>query len=376
VIFTSQYNIVILGLTITSSWGNGHATTYRGLARELAAKGHRVLFLERDMPWYASHRDLTSSNYVKTCLYRSINELKDCYADIIKKADFVIVGSYVPDGIEVGEWVITASQGITAFYDIDTPVTMTKIQRKQCFYLKAELIPMYDMYLSFAGGPILDIIESVYGSPMARPLFCSVDPEMYHVKKTDMTYDLGYMGTYSSDRQDGLNNLLLHPAALWKSGKFIVAGPQYPESIVWPENVKHIDHIAPPDHSDFYCSQRFTLNLTRSDMIKSGYAPSVRLFEAAACGTPIISDIWEGLDSIFELGEEILIASSPEHIVQYIKDLPEDERRCIGERARKRILQEHTATHRALQLETYYKEALHSRRQFCSAPEREFLKGI
>ncbi len=366
----SQYDIVILGLTITSSWGNGHATTYRGLIRELASKGHRVLFLERDMPWYASQRDFNNSEYVKTMLYASVKELKEQYALIIQKAELVIVGSYVPDGIEVGEWVIKTADGITAFYDIDTPVTMTNIENDNCFYLKRELIPMYDMYLSFAGGAILDVLEKVYGSPMARPLYCSVDTVIYNKVETGLIYDLGYMGTYSSDRQELLDALLLQPAFCLPGRDFIVAGPQYPDCIEWPVNVKHVDHIPPPGHSEFYSSQRYTLNLTRSDMMKAGYAPSVRLFEAAACGTPVISDYWEGLDTFFELGEEILIANSSEEILTFLQEINECRRRSIGERARNRILLEHTAAHRAAQLEIYYKEALRMRRQLFAIQEK------
>jgi spore maturation protein CgeB len=246
----------------------------------------------------------------------------------------------------------------------------------KCDYLTAEMISMYDLYLSFAGGPILKVIESVYGSPRARPLYCSVDPVMYHRAKSEIAYDLGYMGTYSKDRQDSLEKLLLNPALSWKDGEFIVAGPQYPESIAWPSNVVHVEHIAPPEHSKFYGSQRFTLNLTRADMIKSGYAPSVRLFEAAACGTPIISDYWEGLESIFELGKEILIANSSKQIVEYLNDISDTERIRIGVRAQERVLSEHTAAHRALQLETLYKEALQCRHSKCSIPESEILKSV
>ncbi|MBN1600508.1 MAG: glycosyltransferase [Chitinispirillaceae bacterium] len=367
---TSQYDIVILGLTITSSWGNGHATTYRGLIRELASKGHRVLFLERDMPWYALHRDFNDSDYVKTLLYATVKELREQYASVIQKADLVIVGSYVPEGIEVGEWVIKTAEGITAFYDIDTPVTMTKIEKDECFYLKYELIQMYDMYLSFAGGAILEVLEKVYGSPMVRPLYCSVDTTRYENSTSELTYDLGYMGTHSCDRQEWLDALLIQPALCLPGGNFIVAGPQYPDCIEWPRNVKHVDHIPPPGHSKFYSSQRYTLNLTRSDMMKAGYAPSVRLFEAAACGTPVISDYWEGLDSFFELEKEILIASSSEEVLTILQEIPEGQRKSIGERARNRILMEHTAAHRAAQLELYYKEALQTRRQFFAVQEK------
>ncbi|MDG5815362.1 glycosyltransferase [Chitinispirillales bacterium ANBcel5] len=352
-----DYDIVIMGLTITSSWGNGHATTYRGLMKELSARGHKVLFLERDMPWYACNRDTPELSHGKIELYSSIDELKQKYLSVIQKADLVIVGSFVPDGVVVGEWVNSVACGITAFYDIDTPVTMSKLKRREYDYIAPDLISKYDLYLSFAGGPILNIIENVYNSPIARPLYCSVDPEVNYHQKVDIKYDLGYMGTFSPDRQDSLEILMLQTARKWPEGKFIVAGPQYPKEIKWPANVKKVEHLAPADHRRFYCSQRYTLNLTRADMIASGYAPSVRLFEAAACAVPVISDYWEGLETFFKPNEEIIISGSMEQTYKTLLQIPHSQRMEIGQQAQKRVLQEHTSAHRAEELEYYVLEA-------------------
>ena len=135
--------IVFLGLSITSSWGNGHATTYRGLVRALWARGHDVLFLERDVPWYAANRDLPRPPYGRTELYASLEDLKRRFAGDVGDADFVIVGSYVPEGVAVGEWVMATARGATAFYDIDTPVTLAKLEQGDTEYLTPELIPRY-----------------------------------------------------------------------------------------------------------------------------------------------------------------------------------------------------------------------------------------
>lgn len=367
-IMTSPYDIVFLGLSITSSWGNGHATTYRGLVRELTSRGHNVLFLERDMPWYANNRDLAQPPFGKTELYRSVDDLKQRFRKEIEGAETVIVGSYVPEGVIIGEWVIETAKGIRAFYDIDTPVTLSKLLKREYQYITPQLVGNYDLYLSFAGGPILDQMEQVFGSPMARPLYCSVSPEQYYPEKVDTVFDLGYMGTFSADRQDALNRMFIWPSIKWRRGKFIVAGPLYPKNQIWPENVTHIEHIAPSEHREFYCSQKFTLNITRNDMVMAGFAPSVRLFEAAACGTAIISDYWEGLGTFFRFGEEILISSTTEHTLKYLIDVSDKERITIGERARRRVLAEHTASHRAEQLECYIKEAKDKKR--CCQPIR------
>ncbi len=345
--------IAILGLSITSSWGNGHATTYRGLVKALAAQGHRIIFLERDVPWYAQSRDLPVPPYCELHLYATLDELQDQWRGVVRDADLCIVGSYVPDGIIVGEWITRTAQGVTAFYDIDTPVTLAALARGDCAYLSPETIPLYDLYLSFAGGPVLTLLEDKWGARRARPLYCAFDPELYFPEAQERVYDLAYMGTYSPDRQPTLERLLLEAARQWPSGRFCVAGPQYPPEIAWPANVEHLEHLPPSAHRAWYNRQRYALNVTRADMIALGWSPSVRLFEAAACAVPIISDWWEGLDSVFTPGTEILLARSTDDALRALRDLPDDERQAIGAAARARVLAQHTAAHRAAELISY-----------------------
>ncbi len=351
--------IIFIGLSITSSWGNGHATTYRGLVRELAARGHEVLFLEHDKPWYAANRDLPHPPYGRMHLYGSVEELRTHFSDEIASADAVIIGSYVPEGVAVGEWAADHVDGVLAFYDIDTPVTLAKLAAGDEEYISAELIACYDLYLSFTGGPTLRRIENEYGSPRAVPLYCSVDPELYFPEERDAPprWALGYLGTYSADRQPKLERLLLEPARRDPTLSMIVAGPQYPADVSWPSNVTHIEHLPPSAHRRFYNDQRFTLNVTRAEMIRVGHSPSVRLFEATACGVPIISDRWAGLDELFVPGEEILFADTTNEVNAYLNDLSNAEARRIGERARHRVLAQHTAAHRAQELETYLRHA-------------------
>jgi spore maturation protein CgeB len=355
---SESLRVVILGLAVTSSWGNGHATTYRGLIRGLSARGHEVLFLERDLPWYAANRDLPRPPGCRVELYTSVRELRERFTGAVAEADLVIVGSYVPEGVAIGEWVTRVAGGVTAFYDIDTPVTLSYLERGDADYLSRALIPRYRLYLSFTGGPTLERLEGRYGSPLARPLYCSADPHLYHPEPVTPRWELGYMGTYSEDRQGALDALLLGAARRSPAGRFVVAGPQYPDAIRWPANVERIVHLSPAGHRGFYNAQRYTLNLTRSSMIAAGYSPSVRLFEAAACGTPIISDHWQGLDTFFEPGREILLARSAAEVLEYLRELPEEERAEIGSRARERVLSAHTAAHRATELEGYMREVL------------------
>lgn len=354
-------SIIFLGLSITSSWGNGHATTYRGLVRALAARGHDILFLERDVPWYAAHRDLPRPPGCRVALYQSLAELESRYASEVRAADAVIVGSYVPEGAAAGEWVTETAGGVAGFYDIDTPVTLCALVRGGCDYLTRRLIPRYDIYFSFTGGPTLDRLEREFGAQRARPLYCSVDPAQYFPRNLGKKWDLGYLGTYSPDRQPALERLMLEPARLAPEDRFIVAGPQYPPEVRWPENVARVDHLPPSKHRVFFNRLRFTLNLTRADMVVAGWSPSVRLFEAAACGTPIISDWWCGLGEFLEPDEEILIARTSQNVLQILHDLPDARRREIGDAGRRRILSAHTAEHRAAEFESHIRSVIGAR---------------
>ncbi len=348
--------IVVLGLSITSSWGNGHATTYRALLRGLHERGHSIVFLERDKPWYQEHRDMPEVSYAGIELYDSVEQLASKHRVTVQDADLVIVGSYVPDGVTVGDWVSATARGVKAFYDIDTPVTMAKLARGDEEYLAKRQIGGYGLYLSFTGGPTLRSIERLYGSPMARALYCSVDPHLYFPDTRPLQWLLGYLGTYSADRQPGLTNLLIQPAEALPNKRFAVAGPLYPAEIEWPANVDRMEHLPPPDHREFYNSQAFALNITRADMRRAGYSPSVRLFEAAACGTPVITDCWPGLEELFVPGEEILVACSTAEMLKLLTATSPEKRRQIAERARTRVLREHTAAHRAVQIEQYVRE--------------------
>ena len=342
--------LVFIGLSLSSSWGNGHATTYRALLRALARRGHELLFLEHDQPWYAANRDLPDPDFCRLELYSGPAGLT-AWREAVAAADAVIVGSYVAEGVAVSSWVQSVATGVTAFYDIDTPVTLAKLERGDFEYLSPDLIPGFDLYLSFTGGPTLAHLMQRYGAAAAHPLYCSVDTEAYRPQPTPQHYDLGYLGTYSPDRQPTLETLLLKPARALPELRFVVAGPQFPRGIAWPSNVAHVEHVPPRDHARFYNACRFTLNVTRADMVRAGYSPSVRLFEAAACGTPIISDHWCGIETIFTPDVEICIARDSGDVVELLTGCPEPRRRAIGDAARRRVLAEHSADRRAAGLE-------------------------
>ena len=346
--------LVFYGLTITSSWGNGHATTYRSLLKALSRRGHHIDFIEKDVEWYRSNRDLPEPDFCSVRLYEQWDSSAETLVAASKDADAVVVGSYFPDAIAATTALLQEISCPLLFYDIDTPITLSRLREfGGTEYLKAAFIPAYDAYLSFTGGPALDELEIHFGAQQAVPFFCSVDPDLYRPAppRAEFNSDLSYLGTYAADRQPKLMNLLGGAAALLPADSFIVAGPQYPAEIPWQRNIKRLIHIPPPDHPAFYSSGRFTLNLTRDDMVAAGYSPSVRLFEASACGAAILSDDWEGLADFLVPGEEVLLPRDASDIAAILKYTSDADRRRIGRRARDRILAEHSAGHRAAQFE-------------------------
>ncbi|WGF90841.1 CgeB family protein [Marinivivus vitaminiproducens] len=344
------YDLVVLGLSLSSSWGNGHATTYRSLLRGLHRLGRRVLFLERDAPWYRSHRDLPQADFCDLVFYGRIEELIEHFAGSIADARAVMIGSYVPDGIAVIDAVRKLARGPVMFYDIDTPITLARLRQGEEDYLAARQIPLLDTYFSFSGGPTLHRLEDEFGARRALSLYCSVQDDRYRPTDEPFAWDLGYLGTYSPDRQPMLERLLLEPARRLPSLRFVVAGPCYPETVAWPDNVERIEHLPPDRHASFYSRQRYTLNITRADMAAAGWSPSVRLFEAAACGTPVISDWWPGLGELFPLDETILPAGSAEDVVRILTGIGAQLRFSIAAKARARVLRSHTGLARAREL--------------------------
>ncbi|WP_309021224.1 glycosyltransferase [Pelagicoccus sp. SDUM812002] len=291
--------------------------------------------------------------FAELVLYSDTEELKQRVAGRSKETEVMILGSYVHDGIAIGDWLTKsfASWKSLFYYDIDTPVTLKALEGGSCEYLSPELVPRFDAYLSFSGGIALERLQEKFGAQNAVAFHCSADPDLYYPEPKEKHLSLGYLGTYSRDRQPPLERLLIEPARRLPSERFQVVGPQYPADIQWPENVERSDHLPPHLHREFYNSQRFTLNVTRADMVELGHSPSVRLFEAAACGVPVISDRWEGIGDYFEPGREILLADSSDQVIEYLQEFSEADRVELGERARKRFLAEHAPEKRAEQLE-------------------------
>lgn len=346
--------ITIFGLTLSSSWGNGHATPYRALLKALHRRGHSITFFEKDVPFYALRRDFTQCGYCNLVLYREWSGIRQRAREEMRDSDVIINASYCPEGARVIDEVLSVSGPVHVFYDLDTPITLQALEAGTCDYLRRDQIPEFDLYLSFTGGGILESLEQTWGARQALPLYGCVDAEVHHRVQPRREFEclLSYMGTYAADRQEKLEALFLEPARRLSSEQFVLAGPLYPPQWRWPGNVRRIDHIAPAEHPALYSSSRATLNITRAGMARTGFCPSGRFFEAAACGIPILSDYFDGLDTFFTPGEEIVIVNNADEIVAALSRSDEELRR-IAQHALERTLSEHTGERRAEQLLRY-----------------------
>ncbi|MDP9415168.1 MAG: glycosyltransferase [Pseudomonadota bacterium] len=343
----------IFGLTVSSSWGNGHATLWRGLIRALTKAGHQIVFFERDVSYYAGARDLHALwDGAELVLYRDWESVRAKASAEIARSDVAMVTSYCPDAIAASDLILAEAPAITSFYDLDTPVTLARLGAgDHVAYVPPYGLGEFDLVLSYTGGEALSALKERLGAARVAPLYGHVDPALHKPAQPSALFeaDLSYLGTYAADRQAALESLFIEPARLRPNLRFVIGGSGYPEDFPWTDNILFVRHLPPADHPAFFCSSRLTLNVTRADMAAMGYCPSGRLFEAAACGVPLLSDWWEGLDRFFEPGAEILIARSREDAVAAL-DLPEEETLQIARAARERVLAEHTSEHRAREL--------------------------
>lgn len=345
--------LVIFGLTVSSSWGNGHATIWRGLCSALARQGHEIKFFERDVSYYAIHRDLASSRDYEIIFYNKWEEIEPSARAGVESADCAIVTSYCPNA-QVASDLILDSSALRIFYDLDTPVTLERLRRgEEVDYVPSYGLAPFDLVLSYTGGPALNELSARLGAKRVAALYGSVDPDVHRPVDGNDRYraDLSYLGTYASDRQAKLQELFIDPARQCPEKRFVIGGAQYPTEFPWTDNIWFVRHVPPFEHPAFYCSSDLTLSVTRAAMAEMGYCPSGRLFEAAACGVPVISDYWEGLSDFFEPGREILVASTADEVKEALA-LDKGELAAVGNAARDRVLAEHTAERRGMQLLT------------------------
>ncbi|HEX8789303.1 MAG TPA: glycosyltransferase [Polyangiaceae bacterium] len=340
---------VVFGFTVTASWCNGHATLWRALCRALSAMGHQVVFFERDAPSHAAHRDEPAPAGCDLHLYASWKDVLPAARRETARADAAIVTSYCPDAIAATDLVLAACLGTSVFYDLDTAVTLDGVEpRARAEYLPPSGLGAFDLVVSHTGGHALDALRERLGARRVAPLYACADPRVHKPAPLEARFasDLSYLGTYSADRRGAIDALFVEPARRRPRDRFVLGGAMYPEDFPRPTNLLLVPHVPPAEHPAFFSSAGLSLNVTRRAMARWGWCPPARLFEAAACGAPQVTDAWEGLEAFFEPGAEVLVAKSADDVLAALSRT-RAEMQQLARRARERTLDEHTADARA-----------------------------
>ena len=353
-------DLVIIGRSILSSEANPTAGLYRGLINELAHRGHRTIYLEYHEPGKKYVRDMLKSPYCEVWTYGSTDQLFEEYSYAIQSADVVLMGSMVQDTNRVAEWIAEEARGVTVYYDTNLSATIDHLHCQQdnsAFCLTADNLRHFNLFLSTTGGPFLENLAKRYDLGFARPLYESVDPYSFYRTDTDKSYELGFIGTYKSDRKTLLEATLLGPARTTPNRKFTLAGSGYDEAEL-PRNVTYLEHLPGTNLVDFYNRQHCSLVLSRADRRRMGYTPTRRLLAAAACGVPVLSDAWDGIDYFFEPHRELFCVDNEQDVLDVLYGQDETVRNKIGSAARQRVMAQHTVGHRAEELLEYLDEVV------------------
>lgn len=365
-------DIVVCGRALTSLREQRHTAIYRTLLRALAARGHRITFLERRRNDEPAPPDGGPLTYCDLHLYEGLDDLRERFSGSIRRADLVMVGSGLEEGRAINRWVLSGATGIRVFYDLHGPATLEAAVSGDCPWMEPSQASQFDLYLTCTGGPLLGHLERRLNVRSPRPLYPSADPMEHQSPAAPARYDLGYMGEFCTQRERSVKELLLEPAVEWPEGRFVLAGSGYPAGMRLPRNVERMDDVPLDRYDDFHGSQRFTLIATPPMTARMGHCPDIRLMEAAARGTPVISDRWTGISSFFTPGEEILMVRSPREVLEILRLMPEARRLAIRLRARKRVMAQHTPHHRAESFESWVAEL--PPRQ-ASRPRRALIKA-
>jgi len=360
--------ITIFGLTVSSTWGNGHATFYRAILRALARLGHSVTFYERDQSQFARHRDLPESEEFGVRLYARWDAVRHAAVEEAKHSDVVLLGSHVPEGARIADAILALREPLRVFYEWDTPGTLERLTYGGLEYLRALQLPDFDLILSRTGGSSLSALEMDYGARMALPLFPCVDPEQFFrlPARPQLRCELSYVDGYSLEKQVQLESMVIAAAKQRPSWKFLLAGPPRPAGLAWPKrgqggskfpkNVRRVESMTREDRPALYSSSRLTLNLSGKAAAEWGFCPSSQLFEAAACGTPLLTTGFAGLESFFEPGVELLVAADAVDVIAGM-ERSDASLASMARRAHERTLDEHTGYHRALAMVAAFEQA-------------------
>jgi spore maturation protein CgeB len=346
--------IAFFGSSLVSAYWNGAATYYRGLIRALSARGHEVTFFEPDALGRQQHRDMDDPDWARVVVYpaeegavlRALEEARSF--DLIVKAS----GVGVFDGLlEAGVAEMRQPGSIVAFWDVDAPATLERVENDQADPLRA-LIPRFDVVFTYGGGrPVMRAYEAL-GARACVPVYNALDVSTHHPVPPEPRFaaDLAFIGNRLPDREARVEEFFLKPASLLPARRFLLGGSGW-EGRSLPASVRALGHVYTSDHNAINCSVRAVLNVNRASMARYGFSPPTRIFEAAGAGACVISDAWAGIELFLEPGREVLLAGNGEDVARRLDGLDPGRARAIGRAARRRMLAHHTYEHRIAEVE-------------------------
>lgn len=348
-------NIAIFGSSLVSAYWNGAATYYRGIVRSLHERGHRITFFEPDAFDRQRHRDIADPPWARVVVYSGRSEdgvwsaLEEASgADLVIKAS----GVGVFDELLEREVLRLRRPGtLVAFWDVDAPATLERMAANPADPFRA-LARRYDLVLTYGGGAPVVEAYARYGVTTCVPIYNAVDPDTHFRVRPDPRFaaDLAFLGNRLPDRESRVDEFFFGAARLLPQRRFLLGGNGWAEHPV-PSNVRYVGHVYTRDHNAFNATPRAVLNVNRDSMARFGYSPPTRIFEAAGAGACVITDAWPGIGEFLEPGRETLVAHNGEEVAAIVARLDLRTAREIGERARRRVLAEHTYAHRAAAFE-------------------------
>lgn len=359
----TRYSIAFFGSSILSSYWNGAATYYRGILKALHDLGHRVVFFEPDAYQRQENRDYDSLPYCDVVVYENnLEAVKKC----LKQAetfDFVVKASGVGvfDGfLEEAVLGLRAPNRKVVFWDVDAPATLSSLTSEDNPF-KA-LVPQYDLVLTYGGGEPVVMAYKALGAKKCVPVYNALDPETHHPGPSNekFTCDLAFLGNRLPDREARVEEFFLRVAGRMEGQTFLLGGSGWQDKPM-SANVRYVGHVSTDRHNSLNSSAKAVLNISRQSMADYGFSPATRVFEAAGAGACIITDYWEGIETFFEPGVEILVARNGREVENLLQGLTDEKASDIGRAAMMRVLKDHTYAQRATELQAVLKMALGQR---------------
>ena len=349
-------NIAFFGSSLVSAYWNGAATYYRGLVKELHHRGHRVTFYEPDALDRQAHRDIADPDWAEVVVYQADENAALEVVELAQTADIVVKASGVGVLDELLEEAVLDAKGnrLVVFWDVDAPATLARMEADEQDPLRA-LVPRYDLIVTYGGGDPVVQRYLALNAPECIPVYNAFDPETHHPVVPDGRFaaDLAFLGNRLPDREVRVEQFFVEVAQLMPERQFLLGGAGWQDRNL-PQNVRLLGHLAPREHNAFNCTPLAVLNVLRESMAANGWSPATRVFEAAGAGACVVSDVWAGIGDFLEPGREILVADSGRAVSELLERLTPADARRIGDRARQRVLAEHTYARRAMQVEEIF----------------------